>query len=326
MDKNQFARYRYYDQQYRNFNKFSTKKGLKEELGISDKTFNLDRRAMEDIFDVKIIAAKNENVGYYYRYEDRDMSIYPEQLKQDELDRLELALQILSGISGLVLFDDFEDVMRSLRGYDSESSVAQDLEKFVSFQTDNWFNTAYFEDFFIAIRDKNVLNVSYKDFAEQEYEFEFHPYFLKHYNEMWYVFGYNPKELAYNWVLPLDRVQKIQASNKKYKENQQFNYDTYFDDIVGVTKPLKTEASKIKIRVSEDSVNFFNNKAMYPNQNPAKKEQDGKYYAYVNVRPNRELYNRLLMFGNSIEIVEPIEVRKELASRIKAAANIYEEI
>ncbi len=325
MDKNQFARYKKYNAIYRNFSIEKTKAELMNEFEISEKTFNLDRRAMEAEFGVEIISKKGHN-GFYYQYADPEMSIDEMPLTLAEVDKMEQAIAILSGISGLDLFEGFEDILNNLRGFQSKSKMKHQLEPIVSFQTDNWTNTRNFEILFNAIRDKQVLEILYKDFKGKEFVFEIHPYFLKHFNEMWYLIGYNSKENSHNWLLPLDRIESIVFLDIKFKKNEAFKFDEYFNDIVGVTKEFSKPAVRIKIRVKPESVGFVNSKPLNPLQKLANKpENDGHYYTYLTVRPNLELYNRLLMFGDSIEVIEPAEVRNELIRRVRLINAIYEE-
>ncbi|MDB9791270.1 WYL domain-containing protein [Bacteroidia bacterium] len=317
MDKNQFARYKEYDAIFRNFKEEWSKADIITELAISERTFNLDRTAMQELFDVEIKSLRGNEKNYIYRYADKDMSISEKPLTQEEVDRVEQAVAILSGVSGLELFEGFEHILSNLRGFASKSKIMDEMEPFVSFQTDNWSNTKNFDVLFNAIRDEQVLEIIYKDFKSEEYTFELHPYFLKHYNEMWYLLGYNKIEHAYNWVSPLDRIQDIRFLNVNYKKNEAFNFtDDYFNDIVGVTRDFNQKVEEIKIKVEPNAVGFIDSKPLNRFQRPVKREEDGHYYTYLKVRPNRELYNRLLMFGNSIEVMEPKEVRQRLKGMV----------
>ena len=326
MDKNQFKRYQEYDAMFRDFNEEWSKYDIISELAISKKTFNLDRRAMESLFDVEIISMRGQEKNYIYRYADREMSITEKPLSQEQVDRIEQAVSILSGISGLELFEGFEDIFMDLRGYSTKKRIHTELAPFLSFQTDTFHNTNNFEVLFNSIRDQKVLQVLYKDYKEITHTFEIHPYFLKHYNEMWYLYGYNSEKDQYDWVLALDRIENIEFLNKTFKENKRFKFDSsYFDDVVGFTKYLDKEPVQIKLKVNPDSIEFVGRKPLNNRQKPIKKEEDGNHYTYITVRPNNELYNRLLMFGDNIEVIEPMEVRKELADKINTMANNYKE-
>jgi len=325
MDKNQFYRYQQYDSMLRDWSEEYSKEDFLTEFGISDKTFNLDRRAMEELFDVKIESVRGIEKKYIYRYADKDMSITERPLSQEQVDKIEQALNIISGISGLTLFENFKEILDNIRGYNSKKRMIEEMEPFLSFQIDHFFNTNYFDILFNAVRDKNVLLIRYIDYYGTIFQFEIHPYFLKYYNEMWYLFGYNQQESKYNWVLPIDRIDQISFANTKFIPNNRFDFaGDYFDDIVGITKNLEIEPIKIKIKVKESAKNFIDRKPLCPSQRPVKIESDGNYYTYLTVRPNRELYNRLLMFGENIEVVNPIEIRNEFKRKLSEAIKAYD--
>jgi predicted DNA-binding transcriptional regulator YafY len=323
MDKNQFARYKKYDAIFRNFNVRRTKAELLLEMEVSEKTFNLDRRAMEELYPVEIEAKKGEN-GFYYQYLDKDMSIAEKPLSQDEVDKIEQAVAVLSGISGVPVFQDLEETLTNLRGFQSKRRVTEEMRPFVSFQINETSNADHFETFFNAIRDKKALNIHYRNFGKEDFNFEIHPHFLKFYNEMWYVFGYNPEKLSYNWVVPFDRIVSTSESKSQYKKNEKYNFgEDYFDDIVGVTKDPNQAVANIKIRVKPESVGFIMSKPLNAGQKRVTKSEDGHFYTSLKVIPNLELYNRLLMFGDNIEVIEPKDVRDRLKFIISEMSNNY---
>ena len=100
MDKNQFKRYQEYDAIFRNFKEERSKADIITELAISERTFNLDQKAMQELFDVEIKSLRGNEKNYIYRYADKDMSISEKPLTQEEVDRVEQAVAILSGVSG----------------------------------------------------------------------------------------------------------------------------------------------------------------------------------------------------------------------------------
>jgi predicted DNA-binding transcriptional regulator YafY len=303
-----------------------SKEDFMTELGISEKTFNLDRRAMEDLFDVEILSIRGIAKKYIYRYADRDMSIDEKPLTQDQVDKIEQAVSIISGISGLTLFEDFNEILDKIRGYKSKKRMIEEVKPFLSFQIDHYFNTNHFEELFSAVRNKQVLKLDYVDYQGRLFSFEVHPYFLKYYNEMWYLIGYNPEKSSYNWVLALDRIKDISPIKAEFKENQRFDFaGDYFKDIVGVTKNLDTKPVKIKIKVEENSKHFVERKPLCSSQRPVKQESDGQYYTFLTVRPNNELYNRLLMLGENIEVISPKEIRSELKRKLSETLLLYKE-
>jgi predicted DNA-binding transcriptional regulator YafY len=90
--------------------------------------------------------------------------------------------------------------------------------------------------FFNAILYKRVLKISYQNFkSEFPSDYIFHTYHLKQYNSRWFAFGFNPKTNYQIQNLALDRILTIEEITDDYVGNQ-FDWDDYFSDIIGVTK------------------------------------------------------------------------------------------
>ncbi len=338
MDKNQFVRFKAYDNCFRQRQGFHWKElkliaeeAIQENFGelvsISKETVYRDKRIMQELFPQVDIIEVKQGVKSYFRYSDLDMSIVDRTLTQDEVNKVEQAVALLSEISGVELFSDLENVLMSLRGYKSNLASVEQIKPVVSFQNDYWTNTNYFSEIFKAIREKLVVEITYDSYNKGVGTYEFHPYFLKHYNEMWYVLGYSSSENKYNRDFALDKIRALKFIKKAYKKNENPNCDfdrSYFDDVVGVSKDFISKVVKIKIKVEPDAVRFVNNKPLYQGQAYIEKpEADGNYYTYLKVRPNKELYNRLLMFGHNIEVIEPIDVRLKLSEMIREMNNKY---
>lgn len=58
-----------------------------------------------------------------------------------------------------------------------------------------------------AIINKQVLEITHQDFkTEEPYSVIFHPYFLKRYNNRWFLLGLNEETCIPIWNLALDRI------------------------------------------------------------------------------------------------------------------------
>jgi predicted DNA-binding transcriptional regulator YafY len=183
------------------------------------------------------------------------MSIIERALSSADLRKIQDAAILLSQISGLELLDHLEDILIKLG--EKKDFKTQELKKIVAFQNDYWVNTNFFIELFRAIREKQVLEVTYDSYNQGTSTYTFHPYFLKHYNEMWYVFGYSDEERIYNKDFALDKIIKLELSKKQFKENNDSRCDfenSYFSDIVGISKDFMVEKVKIRLRVNENSV------------------------------------------------------------------------
>ena len=93
----------------------------------------------------------------------------------------------------------------------------------------------FIKNIYEAIINKVVLKIIYKPFEKKEQEFNLSPYYLKQYNNRWFLFG---KDSNFSSIsnLPLDRIQSIERIGLQFEKNPvdfegKMDYG-YFDDIV----------------------------------------------------------------------------------------------
>ena len=61
-----------------------------------------------------------------------------------------------------------------------------------------------------------------------------HPYYVKQYNGRWFLYGLNDERNEIS-NLALDRIQSYKMSEIPFKKNEQIDFSTYFDDVMGAT-------------------------------------------------------------------------------------------
>ena len=154
-----------------------------------------------------------------------------------------------------------------------------------------------------SILYKKVLNIRYKPFEQEEIsKITFHPYFLKQYNNRWFVFGYNPEKDMYNWNLAIDRIIDFKEIKTKYHQNSKINWSTYFEDIVGVTKPSKGEIEDVKL----EFFGWLNDQTLSVS---------------LKVYLNYELERTILSYSDSVRIISPKSLQDSILNKLKSAVS-----
>lgn len=102
-----------------------------------------------------------------------------------------------------------------------------------------------------AIKDRQILHVKYKTFKGVEYEYDFHPYLLKQYNDRWFAFGFHPDDGNRYFNVPLDRLMTDPIPVGHYEEAIPANYSQHFDSIVGVTRLDESHMEHIVIKIHD---------------------------------------------------------------------------
>ena len=149
------------------------------------------------------------------------------------------------------------------------------------------------------------------------------PHLLKEYRNRWFLFCTSTKGVLYNFAL--DRILSIKAETEiPYKDNQDFDPDTYFNDLIGVTK--WGNPTEITFWASREQASYISTKPIHPSQKTIKdKTKDGSKVFSVVVEPNWEFFSLILGFGPGVRILTPNSVVREMKRKIKKAAELYEE-
>jgi len=247
----------------------------------------------------------------YYRYSDDKFSIYNQPLSIDEKNFLKKINEILTGISGRIEYQYLKDILPKLELYQDKKYS----ELLISYE-ENLFlrNREGLGNLFTAIKNKQTLNVVYKPFDEPEIKMAIHPYFLKQYNNRWFLFALEEKSKSngiYPINLAIDRLEKVENSELAFIPNTDIDFYTFFDDIVGVTKISDTNLTKINFKVTQTLMKYLITKPIHNSQDDFIKNNKF-YFSSITVYPNHELFSTLLSFGADLIILGPIEVKQKM--------------
>ena len=175
----------------------------------------------------------------------------------------------------------------------------------------------WFQDIFDAIINRSVLHVQYKTFSNVTYDWTIHPYYIKEYNNRWFLFGLN-EDSASIYNLPLDRIVDIEQVNKEYIPST-IDFETYFDDVIGASVAAR-EKTDIRLRFSEHRFPYVLTKAIHKSQRILDLENRT---VEISVIPNNELEALILSFGKDVEVLSPVEYRERIQEIIRESYENY---
>lgn len=257
----------------------------------------------------------------YYRYSDTDFSISKKPLNDTEAAQLRETISVLSRFKGLPQFEWMEDIVTHLENTFSLIGTSQEV---VGFESNPYLKgMEYFSTIFNAIVNKQVLSIKYKGFKQPEpLNYEIHPYYLKQYNNRWYLFGINN---GYDNItnLPLDRIEGINInSSVKYLENKQYDFCEYFEDVVGVSVPTETIVETVILKIDKSLYPYIETKPLHGSQTKISEDND-TVTAKLEVYLNYELTKLLLSFGDKVEVIFPEQLRVEIQQIAKNVVKKY---
>ena len=254
----------------------------------------------------------------YYRYEDENFSINKRDFSQAELDTLDEALIMLNRLNGTAGFDW---VSEFIANFEDKLGRKKNTTPVIGYEK-NPFLTGIenLSVLYNYIVNKQVLKISYQHFTQGEMVHIMHPYYLKQYNNRWFLFGITEQNKEVLTNLALDRIANIELADTPYIPNTSFDFEEYFDDVVGVSVPRSGEPEKVVLKISEKQYPYIKTKPLHPSQ--AELDKDNRIIQ-LDVFLNWELESLILSYGDDIEVIEPISLRERIQKRINNLLEIY---
>lgn len=332
VNKNALIRYQVLDRCFRNPGRMYFWEDLLEEcnkalINFDPKSEGIQRRQLfEDIRFMQSeqgwsvpLEKKRYGRRVYYRYSDLSFSINNQPLNDSEAEQIKAALQILSRFSGTPQFEWVNEMIPML---ESRFGLSKRENEVIAYDSNIDLKGLHFlTPIFNAIINERVLSISYKDFKSSEpYVIIFHPYYLKQFNNRWFSFGLNAANNNPYWNLALDRIEDISETNLDYKKSQ-IDWEDYFYDIIGVTRPEGVEVKEIVLKFSPAIAPYIITKPIHPSQK--QKNEPSGLEIRINVIPNYELENLILSFGEDVQVLSPQDFKERIAYRVSQMNNLY---
>ncbi len=249
----------------------------------------------------------------YYRYEDPKYSINNMPLNDLEVNQLESAMQILGQFQGMPQFEWVNEMLPKLR----QGIPSNNQKQIISFDSNQYLKgIENLPILYNAIVSQNVLDIIYQDFkSETPYHIVVHPYYLKQYNNRWFLFGMNDENKNTHWNLALDRIKHIEPAPGKYKADKT-NWEEYFDDVIGVTVPEDVPIEDVVLRFSGDTGKYIINKPLHGSQK-AKWLDKSLLEVTMKLKFNYELERLILSYADSVNIIAPVSLKKCILNKLK---------
>jgi predicted DNA-binding transcriptional regulator YafY len=254
-------------------------------------TFNRHRLAIEEMFDICIECQRKG--GYYYYIENKEV-FTDNNLQQWMLDSLSISNMLMesSSLKNRIMLENIPS------GQDFLATVLQ------------------------AMKKSKILQVTYKGYwSEHEHTFPVAPYCVKLFHQRWYMVGNSIRENKIR-VYSLDRVLEIQPIEKAFKYPADFSPEIYFEGYFGVIHDEDYTLENVKLKVRADQANYLRSLPMHHSQTETERNNDFSIFT-LQIRPTYDFQQELLRIGDTLEVLEPLWLRNEIAEMIKRMWNTY---
>ena len=243
----------------------------------------------------------------YYRYSDIDFSILKKPLNPSELKTLNEALQTLSRMNSIQGFDWVNSLQTKLK---SGLDLDQNNRQIISFEENEFLKgLGFLNDLYQYISQNQSVEITYQSFKSVvESQFTISPYYLKQYNNRWFLFGWN-HQFDNIQNLALDRIINIGNSKEAFINNE-IDFNEYFEDIIGVSNNLEENAVKISIKLSDNILPYIISKPIHGSQ------KISGNILNLELKLNYELESLILSFGENMQVLEPLVLVEKMKERV----------
>ncbi len=261
----------------------------------------------------------------YYTYEDPDFSIMkaPLHIGSEDIRQLNEAVGILSQLSGFATVEGLEDIISRLQEH--AAYIQTQRKPVIYFEQNNRLQGLhYIPIIHQAILEQKVLSITYQSFrATKPHTYTFSPMVLKEFRNRWFLFGrHTDARILSNFAL--DRMLSVEIDeNATYRTYPNFDPESYFEDIVGVTKNDEP-VQKVRFLADPSEAPYILTKPIHKSQEVIGEQADGSKLFQICVIVNHELIRDLMGYGEGIVVLSPRSLVNQMRKKYVIGLSHYQ--
>ena len=239
---------------------------------------------------------------------------------------------------GIEIADDFvlkksllsekeqEQILVALKGLEGinkqyENELLTKLSAFFKIKNTKWIGVDFtnwqrgneydelFNDIKLAIINKNIIRFTYFSSNEKETSREVKPIRLLFKGWDWYVYTFCLLRNEFRYF-KLSRIRDLKILDE--------NFEDSYEDVVLIKEMEYKDTVRVKLKFDR-KVAF----RVYDEMGDIKEDEEGNLYAEIELPNDYNLYNYIFSFGESVEVLEPIEIRNNIRDMINKMSRIY---
>jgi len=148
------------------------------------------------------------------------------------------------------------------------------------------------------------------------------PYFLRTWEQRWYLAAEPDNHHHGISIFALERMDNIRLTDQKMQPSNDVTADEYWEGSFGVNHSDNQVPERIVIKVYGSQVNYVRALPIHESQKELESNEDYTLFEY-HIVPCYNLYQQLLWHREKLEVVEPIQMREEMAKIVRDMTVLY---
>jgi predicted DNA-binding transcriptional regulator YafY len=302
---------------------------LEEEFDVNLNKNKARALSIRQLLDDIRIMRKDPPQGYgapivrkdgYIFYEDPSFSINDNPLNNADVESLNEVLRLIKPFQSLPHLRELESILGKVKGTLSQNMGEQII------QMDHIPDAKglhHLEKLYEVIKEEQIVEIQYRPFTfDEDINVVLHPYLIKEYNNRWFLLGWNPGENRFS-VHGLDRIVGFSKTENQIDRTRKHEMLELQRMIIGVSFPDGGSPQEIKLWATARQLQYLITKPIHHSQRIIEMDDSGGILS-LNLVPNFELEQTILMFGENVKVVEPSELGAKIKGRIKQSLSNYE--
>ena len=292
------------------------------------KDTNVSKRTIQ--LDIQLM--RSDKLGYnapievydkkFYRYADPDFTITDIPLNDNDMQVLSETVEMLKQFKDFSLFSELGGIIQRLEDKIYTEKTQQPAIIHLD-KNDQLKGLEHLDILYQAILKKMVLKLRYQSFkANESSEITFHPFILKEFNNRWFLVGKKNKR-GNILTFALDRIISIDYDTRIDHINEAFDGDTFYKNTIGVTVLDEKHVDRIVLKVDEKNAPYILTKPLHHTQRVHETLKNGAVIIEILVHHNFELERLILGFGESMQVLKPISLKRRIQEKFQNGVDMY---
>lgn len=173
-----------------------------------------------------------------------------------------------------------------------------------------------------AMRQNHRIRFEYRSYTRsQRKTVDLEPYFVKIFKQLWYVIGRNVADKKIK-TYALDRMTELVIeADAPFDYPEGFSPQEFFKDCFGITTN-HNEPKRIVLRVEPTQAKYFRALPLHPSQQEVVHDHYS-IFSYM-MRNTYDLQEELMSHGDSLEVLEPPELKILIKEKLRKALKLYQ--
>ena len=136
-----------------------------------------------------------------------------------------------------------------------------------------------------------------------------HPYSIRLFKRRWYLIAYSEYSKGIRLYM-LDRAMSVNVLDEVFEMPEDFDAEGYFEDFYGVRRSDDAK-QKVVIKVSSRIRDLIRTVPLHKSQEEIETSKEYSLFEYYMI-PNFDFKQEIISYLDSLEVIEPLSLRKEI--------------